>query len=283
MSTYYDPMKRVAGNVSNSVLGTVVEVVPDAAPIYVSARDAVNNHLPKASYYISSMLDCTAFQVIGIASLRNIPYVYFPGNFAINDFYHFFASRFHYVEAALLCLASFVYNVAAALFFTILTGVTLGCSQDIRFGCEKHWINVGVSAACVGIGATGSLIPTFGLLGNAGLFILGMHYLAKQLESDIVANDARGEEKVKLKDVVNDLFESNKDLIYTITKKFTSRDKLDAATDYLIEFEDELSHVEIFHDVFTCIQTLFRQMTGLYLGKEIPVSKISSKRQIIPL
>lgn len=122
---------------------------------------------------ILDSLDSNALLNVSIVSLKSIPHVHMGGPF-VEKFENGLSCRMRYAEAALMSLASLVYQAVSATLFTVLSAVTLGQVDAICNQMRKSWIHTVSAAAALGISAIGTLSPEWGLKANAiGLAGLG--------------------------------------------------------------------------------------------------------------
>lgn len=114
-------------------------------------------------------LDCadsSAFLNVTLVSLKSIPFVQRGDDPIVQKFDNALSCRIRYLEAAVMGMASVVYNFVFGAFFSLLSVATVGQVKIFADQMRKHWIHTALAATAVGIAAAGTFSPALGQKAN---------------------------------------------------------------------------------------------------------------------
>lgn len=133
-------------------------------------------------------LDSGPFLNVCLVSLKSVPYAFYGDKAMVKEFDNGISCRLRYFEAALMGVASLVYNFVFATAFSVLSLVTLGQVQILKDQMRKLWIHTALAAASTAIGFVGTASPALGIKANlAGGMAIGV-ILFQWMESGVIRN-----------------------------------------------------------------------------------------------
>ena len=136
------------------------------------------NKLPDTMKHILLLVTSLPLVQLSAVTLKNLPYVLMAKQFEINDLCHALSSRVHFLEGALLSMASTIFHFAIAVLYTGIALMAAGLSKNLNYSSEKHWSHFAHGLLSTITGLIGTLVPYFG----AGLYAYQVKVYALQLE-----------------------------------------------------------------------------------------------------
>lgn len=133
-------------------------------------------------------LDSSAFLNVSTVSFRSMPIAFLGDKQMIKEYDNRLSCSVRYLEAALMGVASLVYNVFFTVFFTAASLVTLGQVHCVRNEMRKRCIHAALAAASIGIGLAGVVSPKLGIQANGATALAAGAGLYLATESRLIRN-----------------------------------------------------------------------------------------------